>query len=210
LQRILGDERVAEPPRSGQEWADARDGAATAGLICRAQEFGQLVQACRDAAAGRAGVVVIRAVEELAELCARYDFGYYREWALVLKGWAPGGPDGLQLARRGVQHLQLEGALTRMPYWLTMVAELQAANGDPAAARSTLDAAIAGARLRGAAAQAAGHGSIALLRRCEQDLALLGVQGRPTGRSAGAGHRTPNANASRTLGLLPSQHQMDC
>ena len=34
------------------------------------------------------------AVAELAELCDRYGFAYYREWALVLDGWGSGGETG--------------------------------------------------------------------------------------------------------------------
>jgi hypothetical protein len=85
-----------------------------------------------------------------------------------------------------------------MPYWLSLLADLQVRDGNPIAARSALDAAVAAAhahddvwwlpevmrqraaldtdgvaaaRLRAAADLAAAHGSVALLRRCEQDLA---------------------------------------
>jgi DNA-binding SARP family transcriptional activator/tetratricopeptide (TPR) repeat protein len=138
------------------------------------------------------------AVQELSELCERYGFGYYREWALVLGGWFQGGTAGLELARRGIDNLKTEGAFLRMPYWLSLLAELQTADGRPEAARSTLDAAEAGARiradvwwlpevqrlrsahdqagaavsrLRSAAALATEHGSLTLVRRCERDLA---------------------------------------
>ena len=84
-----------------------------------------------------------------------------------------------------------------MPYWLSLLADLQARNGRPGAARATLDAALAAgrahddvwwlpevmrmraayderagrlARLRAAAQLASAHGSVALLRRCERDL----------------------------------------
>ena len=85
-----------------------------------------------------------------------------------------------------------------MPYWLSLLADLSARDGQPGAARATLDAALAAgrahhdvwwlpevmrmraayddeqattARLLSAAQMASEHGSVALLRRCEHDLA---------------------------------------
>ena len=91
-----------------------------------------------------------------------------------------------------------------MPYWLSLLADLLDRTGQRDAARSTLDAATASAqarsdvwwlpevlrmraahdehrpaavsRLRTAAGLATGHGSVALLRRCEHDLAEHGVR----------------------------------
>ncbi|MDQ1716976.1 MAG: hypothetical protein QOE89_929 [Pseudonocardiales bacterium] len=153
-------------------------------------------------------------VAELRELCDRYDFAYYREWALVLQGWSRGDAAGLDLARRGVDNLRSEGSIARMPYWLALLADLSARNGFGEDARGTLDGALVlGAasvdlwwlpevmrmraayedpsaaidRLRAAEQRAAEHGSLTLLRRCQADLAALGV------RLA----RRPNA--SRTL-----------
>ncbi|WP_007506704.1 ATP-binding protein [Pseudofrankia saprophytica] len=144
------------------------------------------------------------AAAELEDLCQRYGFGYYREWALVLRGWHLGGQDGLELARRGVANLKAEGALARMPYWLALLADLYARADQADAARSTLDAAIVNARTRGevwwlpevlrlragyddrretarsrllgAARMATTHGSLALLRRCTEDLELIGAR----------------------------------
>ncbi|MFG2000641.1 ATP-binding protein [Spirillospora sp. NPDC048911] len=136
-------------------------------------------------------------VAELRELCDRYDFAYYREWGLILDGWARGGGEGLELARRGIGNLKAEGSFARMPYWLSLLADLQARDHQPDAARATLDAALAAgqsrddlwwlpevirmraaldegesaiARLCSAARTASGQGSTALLRRCEHDL----------------------------------------
>ncbi|MGH3261830.1 MAG: hypothetical protein ACRDNS_07525, partial [Trebonia sp.] len=137
-------------------------------------------------------------VAELSGLCERYGFAYYREWALILDGWSQRDEPGIDLARRGISNLRSEGSLTRMPYWLSLLAALFARHNRPDAARATLDAALAAAhahddvwwlpevmrmraahddaesalsRLRAAARMAAGHGSVALLRRCERDLA---------------------------------------
>jgi len=144
------------------------------------------------------------AVTELAELCDRFGFSYYREWALVLDGWGRGGGAGTTLARRGIDNLRSEGSFARMPYWLSLLADVLDRTGQHDAARSTLDAATASAqarcdvwwlpevlrkraahdelrpaavsRLRAAADLATGHGSVALLRRCERDLAERGVR----------------------------------
>jgi DNA-binding SARP family transcriptional activator/tetratricopeptide (TPR) repeat protein len=142
------------------------------------------------------------AVGELGELCERYGFAYYREWALILDGWSRADESGTGLARRGIGNLRAEGAFARMPYWLSLLADLAARHGRPGDARATLDAALAAAkerddlwwlpevmrmraaydgpapvpRLQAAARMAAGHGSVALLRRCERDLAARGAR----------------------------------
>jgi len=137
-------------------------------------------------------------VGELRELCDRYEFAYYREWALVLDGWSRTDEEGIRLARQGIGNLKAERSFARMPYWLSLLADLLARNDQPDEARATLDAALAAAhtqqdlwwlpevlrmraaydqvedaalsRLRSAAQVASAHGSTALLRRCERDL----------------------------------------
>jgi tetratricopeptide (TPR) repeat protein len=142
-------------------------------------------------------------VGELRELCDRYGFAYYREWVLVLDGWSRADEAGLALAHQGVGNLKAEGSLARMPYWLSLVADLSARVDRPDAARAILDAALvsgqaredmwwmpevmrmraayddqepAEARVRSAARLASTHGSVALYRRCADDLAALGVR----------------------------------
>jgi hypothetical protein len=154
-------------------------------------------------------------VAELRELCRRYDFGYYREWGLILDGWstASAGDDrGTRLAEEGVGNLKAQGAFARRPYWLSLLADLLARQGRPAAASATLDAALAAARvyddlwwlpevmrmragydppggavarLRAAAALASGQGSVALVRRCADDLRARGVPLREAGSGGG-------------------------
>jgi hypothetical protein len=147
-------------------------------------------------------------------LCQRYEFAYYREWALILDGWsAVGGQDGqgTRLAELGLGNLKAQGAFARRSYWLSLLADLQAREGRPAAASATLDAALtagrvyddvwwlpevmrmragydppgqAGARLRSAADLASSHGSVALVRRCEDELSGRGIpllNGAPNG-----------------------------
>jgi DNA-binding SARP family transcriptional activator/tetratricopeptide (TPR) repeat protein len=142
-------------------------------------------------------------VSELRELCERYGFAYYRDWALVLDGWSRMDEPGIGLARRGISNFRSAGSFARMPYWLSLLADMLARNNRPAAARATLDAAVvagqarddlwwlpevmrmraahddaeaASSRLRSAVQMAAAHGSAALLRRCERDLAERGVR----------------------------------
>ena len=143
------------------------------------------------------------AVDELRRLCDRYDFAYYGEWALILDGWSREGASGADLARRGIANLKSEGAFARMPYWLSLLADLSARSSRPGAARAALDAALAAgrarhdvwwlpevmrmraayddeqaasARLLSAAQMASEHGSVALLRRCQRDLSARGVR----------------------------------
>jgi DNA-binding SARP family transcriptional activator/tetratricopeptide (TPR) repeat protein len=145
-------------------------------------------------------------VRELRELCDRHDFAYYREWGLILDGWSRADRTGIDLAQQGIGNLKAEGSVARMPYWLSLLADLLTRDNQPDAARATLDAALvaaranddlwwlpevmrlraahddeeaAVARLRSAAGLASEHGSVALLRRCERDLCALGV--RPPG-----------------------------
>lgn len=152
-------------------------------------------------------------VGELRQLCGRHDFAYYREWALILDGWSRPDTSGSNLVRRGIANLKSEGAFARMPYWLSLLADRSARDDQPAAARATLDAALAvgrvhqdvwwlpevmrmraacdegqaaTARLRSAARMASEHGSVALLRRCERDLGPRRVHRRAPGVRARA------------------------
>ena len=142
-------------------------------------------------------------VDELRRLCDRYEFAYYREWALILDGWSREGASGTDLVRHGIANLKSEGAFARMPYWLSLLADLSARDSQPDAARATLDAALAAgrarhdvwwlpevmrmraayddeqaaiARLLSAAQMASEHGSVVLLRRCERDLGTRNVR----------------------------------
>lgn len=142
-------------------------------------------------------------LRELSQLCGRYGFAYYREWAMILDGWSRMDVRGLRLAQRGISNLRSAGSFARMPYWLSLLADIQARINRPDAARATLDAAIAAAearkdlwwlpevmrmraaydrpqaatsRLRSAAEVAAAHGSSGLLRRCQDDLRRRGVR----------------------------------
>jgi DNA-binding SARP family transcriptional activator/tetratricopeptide (TPR) repeat protein len=159
------------------------------------------------------------AVVELRDLCQRYEFAYYGEWALILEGWAAGGDHGVSQIREGISRLRSQGANARMPYWMSLLAEALVGEGRREEACTVLDAALVAAeqrednwwlpeviRLRagldpgpGASEQlrraidlASGQCSWTLEARCRADLA---------GRSVRSPSRGPNgeANAERTL-----------
>lgn len=138
------------------------------------------------------------AVNELRDLCERYGFAYYSEWGRVLDGWSQDGSSGLGTSQLGIARLKAEGSFARMPYWLSLLADVLERDNRPDAACAVLDAAIidghtrndtwwmpevlrmrahydsqgaAISRLRTAAQMARLQGSVALLRRCERDLA---------------------------------------
>ena len=75
------------------------------------------------------------AVGELRELCDRHGFAYYREWGLILDGWSRMGEPGIGLAQQGIGNLKAEGSYARMPYWLSLLADLLASNDRPDAAQ---------------------------------------------------------------------------
>ena len=55
-----------------------------------------------------------------------------REWALILDGWSREGASGADLVHRGIGNLKSEGAFARMPYWLSLLADLSARDSRPA------------------------------------------------------------------------------
>lgn len=135
---------------------------------------------------------------ELTEVCDRYGFAYYRDWARVLTGWTQQGSTGVRNAKLGIESLERDGSLARMPYWLSLLADLHCRQGNTTAARATLDAAIVSAtehddrwwlpevlraraaldpppqavrRLGQAIALAGSQSNLSLLHRCRADLA---------------------------------------
>ena len=154
------------------------------------------------------------ATAELAELSNRHGFAYYSDWGIVLSGWAH--PDDLVATgqmERGIACLREVGAFSRMPYWLSLLAERVV---EPARARALLDAAVVSARgrrdlwwlpevLRRRAALlpdekaaatlvqaldlARQHGSTTLVERCERDLVVLGERF-PNGAPPSVGHES--------------------
>ncbi|MGN6613373.1 MAG: ATP-binding protein [Angustibacter sp.] len=149
--------------------------------------------------------------DELTELCQRHEVAYYREWALVVGGWARGGPAGVAAMQRGIRRLQQQGSLARLPYWLTLLAEGRSQVDDGAGARAALDAAQVAATSREelwwlpevlrrrAALLPAQAGLDALLEadRLAVEHGSLMVHQRCLGDLAGRG--TNAANALRTL-----------
>ena len=76
------------------------------------------------------------------ELCAKYDFVYYRDWALILSGWTDRDATGSVRIRQGLDNLQALQAGARLPYYLGLLAETHLQIGQPKQARPILDAAL--------------------------------------------------------------------
>lgn len=85
---------------------------------------------------------LLASLTELRQLCERYHFAYYSQWSQILEGRLLGGEPGIAKIRDGLAALRRQRAFARMPYWLSLLAEVQIDIGSTAAARATLDAAL--------------------------------------------------------------------
>jgi DNA-binding SARP family transcriptional activator/tetratricopeptide (TPR) repeat protein len=81
------------------------------------------------------------------EICARYEFAYYDHWGLILAGWCAGGTAGADQIREGLGRLRDQGALTRQPYYLALLAETLLSCGQRDAAGAVLESARAAAAI---------------------------------------------------------------
>jgi DNA-binding SARP family transcriptional activator/tetratricopeptide (TPR) repeat protein len=73
--------------------------------------------------------------------CERYGFAYYGDWGRILEGRTLGGATGEALIREGLEGLKGAHAGTRMPFWLSMLAEVLITSGrDREAARILVQA----------------------------------------------------------------------
>ncbi|WP_068113384.1 ATP-binding protein [Nocardioides dokdonensis] len=133
--------------------------------------------------------------DELEVVSRRHGFAYYADWGEVLAGWSADDASSARRMQDAISRLRHVGAFARMPYWLSLLADR---TPDPDRALALLDAATVSARsrhdvwwlpdvLRRRAALlttasavplleqardlALQHGSVALQRRCERDLA---------------------------------------
>ena len=124
-------------------------------------------------------VLLDETLEELVEICQRHSYAYYREWALILGGWRHGTEAGVADIRRGIAHLSASGSLTRMPYWLSLLAQAQRSVGQHTAADAALDSAWTTATQHGdrwwlpevmrlRARSRPGDDAVDLLRRAEE------------------------------------------
>ena len=75
-------------------------------------------------------------------LCDRYGFVYYGDWCRILDGWVTGGARGEALIRQGIDRLRTLHAEARLPFYLSLLAEVLIDSGRPAEASRVL----AGAR----------------------------------------------------------------
>ncbi len=62
-------------------------------------------------------------------LCDHYGFAYYGDWGRILEGRDLGGATGEALIREGFEGLKRANAGTRMPFWLSMLAEVLITSG---------------------------------------------------------------------------------
>ncbi len=119
-----------------------------------------------------------RTLADLKALCQRYGFAYYSDWALVIGGWLLGGETGTEEIRAGLANLAASRSRSRLPYWLSLLADTQVSQGREADARATLDAARVGAVqrhdrwwlpevLRARALVEPGSPSVSMLREAE-------------------------------------------
>lgn len=80
------------------------------------------------------------------ELCDRYGFGYYIDWARVLLGWVRGQrgepQEGVTMIEGAIERLDAQRAQARRPYYLSLLAETYAAASRPDRAASIVNAAI--------------------------------------------------------------------
>jgi tetratricopeptide (TPR) repeat protein len=90
-------------------------------------------------------VRVLACAEGAVELCERYEFGYYGDWARVLIGWARGQTEpaeGVRIIEAALERLDRNRAQARRPYYLSLLAEIQCRLGDEDRAATTLNRAI--------------------------------------------------------------------
>ena len=95
---------------------------------------------------------VLACAEAAVELCERYEFGYYGDWARVLIGWARGQERAGRrrpIIESALERLDRSRAQARRPYYLSLLAETYGRLGDRDRAASILDRAVSMAVDRG-------------------------------------------------------------
>jgi hypothetical protein len=94
----------------------------------------------------------LASAEAVVELCDRYGFGYYRDWASVLVGWARGQHEpekGVAEIEAALGRLDANRAYARRPYYLSLLAQTYSRLRNRDRTASILDGAIAMADERG-------------------------------------------------------------
>lgn len=95
---------------------------------------------------------VVECASRVVELCDRYEFAYYGDWARVLIGWAHGQTNpgqGIAAIETALGRLDSRRAQARRPYYLSLLAEICGRAGERERASAILTAAVAMARARG-------------------------------------------------------------
>jgi DNA-binding SARP family transcriptional activator len=94
----------------------------------------------------------LRCADVVVELCKRYGFAYYNDWASVLIGWARGQDnpaEGVAIIESALERLDRARALARRPYYLSLLAQVYSRLPKRDHTRSIVDRAIAMALERG-------------------------------------------------------------
>ena len=97
-------------------------------------------------------VQVLASAETVVDLCERYGFAYYGDWAHVLLGWARGQDrpaEGVAIIEAALERLDRQRAQARRPYYLSLLSGTYSRLGDRNRAASILDTAIGMALDRG-------------------------------------------------------------
>jgi DNA-binding SARP family transcriptional activator len=81
---------------------------------------------------------VLPLAEQTLAVCSKYGFTYYGHWGRILGGWAAGGSKGRAAFEEGLSGLDALGGQIRRPYYLSLRADLQLADGDELGARDSL------------------------------------------------------------------------
>jgi tetratricopeptide (TPR) repeat protein len=88
---------------------------------------------------------VLDCAQRVIEMCDRYGFAYYGDWAHVLVGWARAQerPDeGVTLIESALARLDRRRAQARRPYYLSLLAEAYRLAGNRQRSAATVDSAI--------------------------------------------------------------------
>ena len=89
----------------------------------------------------------LRWAREAVALCREHQFAYYLSMAEILSGWAAAMEgrleEGLPQLRHGLEHLRATGAELRLPFYLGLLAQVCALNGNIGEAMADLSNAFA-------------------------------------------------------------------
>lgn len=132
--------------------------------------------------------------EATVQASARHQFSYYEYWCALLSQWATGvrDKDAVDLGDmlRGIDHFKATDSRARLPYWLSLVIEIQLLQNDLDGAQRQLDEAFAASKAH------QDHWWDAELHRLKAKLLM----------SQGAGRQAVRASCLRAIEVAQKQH----